>query len=100
MAPFSTVKNTLWAYQVEPSMQEEAVKHKQSNHAPTPSEQTLFAIWDAIERVRKSQGEAAAHQLARTALAAIVTAPDYVPASGPNPTRSHAAPAAGALEQE
>jgi hypothetical protein len=73
---------------------------KQDGHAPTPSERTLFAIWDAIERVRKSQGEAAAHQLARIALAAIVAALDEVPAAGPNPTRSRATQAAGVPEQE
>jgi hypothetical protein len=42
---------------------------KQDGHIPLPSQRTLFAIWDAIERVRKSQGEATAQQLTRAALA-------------------------------
>jgi hypothetical protein len=37
-----------------------------------PSEQTLFAIWDTIDRIRDRQGEHVAHQLARRALVAIV----------------------------
>jgi hypothetical protein len=36
---------------------------KQDGHAPLPSKRTLFAIWDAIERVRNREGEATAHQL-------------------------------------
>jgi hypothetical protein len=37
-----------------------------------PSERTLFAVWDTIDRVRDQQGEPAAHEMARKALAAIV----------------------------
>ena len=56
--------------------------NKQDGHAPSPSEQILFAIWDAIERVRSRQGEAAARQLARAALALISEQAQPVPVSG------------------
>jgi hypothetical protein len=47
---------------------------------PSPSEEVVWVIADAIERVRNRAGEAAALTLARQALAAIVP-PDDEPAA-------------------
>ena len=38
---------------------------------PSPSERTLFVLWDRVDEERNRKGERAAHQLAAKALKAL-----------------------------